>query len=51
MSIAFAFLMPFVMLAVVFLLARIEDRHLSASPRVLAPAGPDAERSARPDAA
>lgn len=38
MSLAVAFAMPFVMLAFVFLLARIEDRHLTNRARVLTPA-------------
>jgi len=37
MSLAVAFVMPFVMLAFVFLLARIEDRHLTNRTRVLTP--------------
>lgn len=40
MSLAVAFIMPFVMLAFVFVLARIEDRHLTARSRVLTPAAP-----------
>ncbi|MGQ0463814.1 MAG: hypothetical protein ACT4QG_00695 [Sporichthyaceae bacterium] len=38
MSLAVAFAMPFVMLALVFMLARIEDRHLVNRSRVLTPA-------------
>jgi hypothetical protein len=37
-TLAIAFVMPFVMLAFVFLLARIEDRHLTTRTRVLSPA-------------
>lgn len=52
MSLAVAFIMPFVMLAFVFLLARIEDRHLTARSRVLAPAAPvSAESVGRREAA
>ncbi len=40
MSLAIAFIMPFVMLAFVFLLARIEDKHLTTRTRVLTPAMP-----------
>jgi hypothetical protein len=39
-SLAVAFVMPFVMLAFVFLLARIEDKHLVNRSRVLMPAAP-----------
>lgn len=38
MTLAVAFVTPFVMLALVFLLARIEDRHLTNRTRVLTPA-------------
>ncbi len=35
MTLFAAFLMPLVMLALVFFLARIEERHLTARPRVV----------------
>ena len=38
MTLLAAFLMPLVMLALVFTLARIEERHLTARPRVADPA-------------
>lgn len=52
MSLAVAFVMPFVMLGFVFLLARIEDRHLTARARVLAPVAPvQSDVTSTPDAA
>lgn len=50
MSLAVAFAMPFVMLAFLFLLARIEDRHLTSRTRVLTPA-PVAGESPQTEAA
>lgn len=52
MTMAVAFIMPFVMLGFVFLLARIEDRHLTARARVLTPVVPaQNENAAHHDAA
>lgn len=51
MSLAVAFVMPFVMLAFVFLLARIEDKHLVNRSRVLAPAVPAPAESPKQEAA
>jgi hypothetical protein len=46
MTLLAAFLMPLVMLALVFYLARIEERHLTARPRVAEPAGAEQEGTA-----
>ena len=46
MTMAVAFMMPFVMLGILFLLARIEDRHLTVRTRVLAPVAPAPHESA-----
>lgn len=47
MSLAVACMMPFVMLALVFFLAHIESRHLTARPRVEARNPADAEGTAQ----
>lgn len=46
MTMIAAFLMPLVMLALVFCLARIEERHLTAYPRVAEPAPADQDGAA-----
>ena len=43
MSLAVACCMPLVMMALMFFLADIEDKHLKARPRVAAPAPVEAE--------
>lgn len=43
MTLVAAFMMPLVMLALVFFLARIEERHLTARPRVTEPASNEPE--------